>query len=186
MQPAKPVTSSTVAGPSAPGNNKVTTRCSWSAAWCRKWGKTYSWCLVQGDNTFSYVNWLLLLTLSLSGIFIPFTATSSIWDANLAFTAMTLIKRKQDRWKWNSITFSSVAGKWSPRCHLTKLQHVLHPRHGDHRQWCSPLTTAAEHHLIPLIAANKTYPVNTIISSNKSQRYHCSSTEVTNCTDYPS
>lgn len=104
MQQAKHATSSRVAGPSAPGNNKITLRCSRSTAQCRKWGKNL---LLTLDAT-RYLLQLYELIVLINTIIIghknihpllPFIATTGIRGANLAFRAMTPVQRKQDRWK---------------------------------------------------------------------------------------
>ena len=101
-QQAKHATSSRVAGSGAPGNNKITLCCSSSTAQCRNWGKN----LLLTLDAMSYLLQLYELIALINTIIIrhihpllPFIATTGIQDANLAFIAMTLVRRKQDRWK---------------------------------------------------------------------------------------
>ena len=179
MQQAKHATSSRVAGSSTPGNNKITLHCSCSTAQCRKWGK-HLLLTLDATSCLLQLNWLFLLTLLLSDIFIPFSPLLQwlAWEMQtwlssvyLAFPSI-LVRWKQDRWKLNSITSSSAAGKKGPLTvtlqrwstvatyRSASTSQTAPRRNHHHGQGCYALTMVTKHNLISLIAANEIHPEN--------------------------
>lgn len=102
MQQAKHATASGVDGSSAPGNNKITLRCSPSTAQCGKWGENLLLSLDATSYLLQLYEPIAVINTIITGhnhLLLPFVATSGMRDANPAFRAVILVRWKEDRCK---------------------------------------------------------------------------------------